>query len=338
MKHVAKHVTAIEVPNWSPAGEARQRIEEEIDRFIGAAANGMAEFDAALALGITAGLGKTTTALRIIARYGKALLDRGHVLFYTPTLELAERACAELKALAPGLPARVVRGRGALRLDGSGETMCQRAELARSIAGFVPSVTKALCRAEDPDGNFVRSHCATGCPYLAQKDIPGPHVVFLPHAYLTIHPPIDGVFPVVLRVVDEKVWPTLTRISHVSVEDFMRASTKAYPTDLREVLARAKGSLVDGLQRGLSAGGLTADLPLDFETEDGAKRFRRGRPTPDLVALCARIAAANGWRLTALLLRRPGGGKAVPAIILDDARAPIEMARTLWPDFTPELA
>ncbi|MEA5160020.1 hypothetical protein U5903_04465 [Cereibacter johrii] len=88
----------------------------------------------------------------------------------------------------------------------------------------------------------------------------------------------------------------------------------------------------------LSAAGMSADLPLHFETEDAARRFRRGRPTSHLVALCERIAAANGWTMTPLLLRRPAGGKEVAAIILDDAGAPIEMARTLWPDLTPALA
>ena len=105
---------------------------------------------------------------------------------------------------------------------------------------------------------------------------------------------------------------------------------------LEKALRATVGRPVRGCR--LSAAGLAADLPLDFETEDSAKRFRRGRSTPHLVALCGRVAAANGWRMTALLLRKRTGGKAVLAILLDDAGAAIEMARTLWPDLAPELA
>jgi hypothetical protein len=87
----------------------------------------------------------------------------------------------------------------------------------------------------------------------------------------------------------------------------------------------------------LSAAGLYVDLPMDFETEPSADRFRRGRSTLHMVSLCQRVAAANCWGITPVMLRRPDGGKAVPAIILDDEGAPLEMARTLWPDFTPEI-
>ncbi|WP_206734692.1 hypothetical protein, partial [Enterococcus faecalis] len=90
---------------------------------------------------------------------------------------------------------------------------------AKAIARFVPSVTQALCRGQDPNGQFVQSPCASGCAYLEQKDIQGPHVVFLSHAYLTFDPPVDRKFPIALRVIDEKVWPTLTRTSHLSIDD-----------------------------------------------------------------------------------------------------------------------
>lgn len=251
MKHDAQFEAATRVPQWSPPAEARKRLEQEIDRFVGAAAAATGEPDAALALRVTAGLGKTATALRVIARHGEALLARGHVLIYVPTLDLAERAREEFRALAPGLPSRVIRGRDALRPDERKKKMCERAELAREISGFVPSVTQALCRGQDPDGNFVQSPCASGCPYLKQKDVLGPHVVFLSHAYLTVDPPIDRDFPIALRVIDEKVWPTLTRTSHLSIEDLMRAPSSSFPQRLHGKLSLAKAALVDGLQRGL---------------------------------------------------------------------------------------
>lgn len=251
MKHDTQLEAAIPVPHWSPPAEARKRLDQEIDRFVSAAAAATAEPDVALALRVTAGLGKTATALRVIARHGQALLARGHVLVYVPTLDLAERAFEEFRTLAPGLPSRVIQGRDARRPDDPKKTMCERAKLAKEISGFVPSVTQALCRGQDPDGHFVQSPCASGCPYLAQKDIPGPHIVFLSHAYLTVDPPIDRDYPAALRVIDEKVWPTLTRTSHLSIEDLMRTPSTSYPETLHGVLTRAKAALIDGLQRDL---------------------------------------------------------------------------------------
>jgi len=251
MKHETQIGSAVQIPQWLKPDESRERLDQEIDQFIRAVSDATAEPDAALALKVTAGLGKTATTLRVIARYGEALLGQGHVLIYVPTLQLAERACADFRKLAPGLPSRIIRGRAALRPDDHEKQMCERAETAKEIAGFVHSVTQALCRGPDEDGNFVQSPCASGCPYLEQKDIPGPHVVFLSHTYLTVDPPIDRDYPIALRVIDEKVWPTLTRISGLSIEDFMRVPPRSFPDDLHEVLSRAKATLVDGLQRNL---------------------------------------------------------------------------------------
>ncbi len=251
MKHDTQLDAAFAVPHWSGPAEARRRLEEIIESFVRAAADARAAPDAALALRVTAGLGKTATTLRVIAQHGEALLSQGHVLVYVPTLELAERAWGEFQSLAPGLPCRVIRGRDARRPDDQKKKMCERAEVAKEIARLVPSVTQALCRGQDPDGNFVQSPCAPECPYLAQKDVSGPHVVFLSHAYLTVDPPIDRDFPIALRVIDEKVWPTLIRTSHLPISDFMRAPASSFPTDLFGVMAQAKAILVDGLQRDL---------------------------------------------------------------------------------------
>lgn len=273
MKH-EKTLDAIgTVPTWHTPADARAKLSEIIGGFVKTATSApeTSEEDCAvLALKVTAGLGKTATTLRAIARHGEALLARGHVLFYVPTLDLAERAHSEFLRLAPDIPSRVIRGREALRPYDKSKQMCENADLAKKIAGFVPSVTQALCRGVDADENFVESSCASECPYLAQKDVSGPHVVFLSHAYLTVRPPIDGDFPVVLRVVDEKVWPTLTRISHISVEDFMRAPPAGVEEELINALSRAKGLVVDGLQRDLP---LYEHLRRDGLTTDSISRL-----------------------------------------------------------------
>lgn len=251
MKYEEHFEAAIPVSPWLTPSKARDRLEQEIDSFVKAAAEGTAAPDAALAMKVTAGLGKTATALRVIARYGEALLGRGHVMIYVPTLDLAERAYDNFRKLAPGLPSRVIRGRSALRPDDRKKTMCERADLAKEISGFVPSVTQALCRGLDSDGNFVQSACASECPYLEQKDVPGPHVVFLAHAYLGVDAPVDRTFMTALCVIDEKVWPTLVRKPNLSVNDFMRAPPKTFPEGLLDVLSRTKAAIVDGLQRDL---------------------------------------------------------------------------------------
>ncbi|WP_424928846.1 hypothetical protein [Amaricoccus tamworthensis] len=129
--------------------------------------------------------------------------------------------------------------------------MCERAGIAKKISGLVPSVTQALCRGHCPDGTFIESPCASGCPHLQQKDISGPHVVFTSHAYLTVNLPVDREYRIALRVIDEKVWPTLTRTSYLSIDDFMRTPPGSIPESSCHQLLRAKDAIVDGLQRGL---------------------------------------------------------------------------------------
>ena len=56
--------------------------------------------------------------------------------------------------------------------------------------------------------------------------------MFLSHAYLTVDPPVDRDYPAALRVVDEKVWPALTRTSHLAIDDLMRAPAATFPEHL----------------------------------------------------------------------------------------------------------
>lgn len=269
---------ASKVPHWLAPDDARKLLHSQIEEFVMNAACGAYDPDTdapALAMKVTAGLGKTATALHVIAEHAEALLTRGHVLFYVATLELAERACDDFRRIAPMVPSRVLRGRAALRPDDSKMEMCEQAELAAKISGFVPSVTQALCRAEDPNGNFVQSKCAAGCPYLEQKDVAGAHVVFLSHAYLLFEPPIDRNINVTLRVIDEKVWPTLKRRSQQPLEEFMQVPSATFPENLRDPLALAKGAIIDGLQRSiplhdhLRASGLTPELLAQLAAAEG---------------------------------------------------------------------
>lgn len=87
----------------------------------------------------------------------------------------------------------------------------------------------------------------------------------------------------------------------------------------------------------LSYDGLAKDLPEDFETDDAAKEFRRGRSTKDLQALVSRICAANGWPVTHVKLIRGTGGRATPAVVLAPSSSAITVASMLWHDLHPKL-
>ena len=102
---------------------------------------------------------------------------------------------------------------------------------------------------------------------------------------------------------------------------------------MEKALRATMGRPVRGAR--LSATGLETDLPLDFPTEDAAKGFRKGRTSEHMVELCQRIATANGWGMVVLSLKRAGGGKPTPALILDALGNPLHRARELWPDLTP---
>lgn len=168
----------------------------------------------AVGLKVSAGLGKTRSVLEAMAKQGPALLEHGHIFFYVPTLDLAERAADDFARLNSGLPQIVLRGRGAPDPDAPKDSessedtqrMCKKHELAESLAGKVSSVRKALCYSSPTKEKRIYSKCAKGCAYLWQGGKEGNKVVFLAHNYLAMEPPIFG--KVALRIIDEKIWST----------------------------------------------------------------------------------------------------------------------------------
>ena len=223
----------------------------------------------ALAAAVTPGLGKTGTTLRLLAEFAPAFLSEGHVAVYVPTLDLADRAYADFVCLAPDVPARVLRGRDAGH-PLTGVRMCERPEIARRIAPVVPSITGAIC--ERARGR--RAPCAVACPYLEQR--PDTHsVLFLAHSYLTAKPPVGG--PVVLQIVDEKVWPALIGVREVTVEDWLLPPAAGLDSGLEQHYRQARYRAVEALQTrecpiaalrsaGLTAAVLGALAAHEFET------------------------------------------------------------------------
>jgi hypothetical protein len=243
------NTTRDRVPAWRTADEGRRELASLVAAFVAAAADRHDDNPPdTLALRVTAGAGKTAAVLRAVGDNAAELLGRGNVLIYLPTLDLAERADSDFRKIAPGVPSIVVRGRRALRPDAPDVHMCQRQDLVRKVAGIMPSVTEALCRRMGPDGTFQQAPCAAGCRYLAQREFIGGRVVFLTHAYLPAHPPIDPDVPTVLRVIDEKVWSSVARTSRIMLEDFMRPFSATFPCHLRAEHVRARSAVVEALQ------------------------------------------------------------------------------------------
>lgn len=227
----------------------------------------------ALALRVSPGLGKTQTALRVIAEHGPRLLARGNVLFHVPTLELAEEAQAEFAKIAPHLPSAVIRGRSAARPDGEGP-MCERHDLASRLAKLTPFVSRALCA--DEEGN--RAPCFDGCPYLAQRTVPGARVLFLSHAYLLLDPPIDREVKVALRVIDEAFWQELARPWAISADQFLTAPARIARQDEFALSLRARSATLLALQQGLPVRAHLSGAGIDAEAlERLAKIEARGR-------------------------------------------------------------
>jgi hypothetical protein len=235
------------VSNWLDVAPARSKLRTYIDAFLSAAVqfDPIHEEDApALALAVSAGLGKTQTTLRLLGEHGAALLEKGHILFYVPTLDLAEKADAEFRALGTGLPHMVLRGRSA-RDPSSGGTMCQRAEFAKEIAPFVSSITDALCRRR-VDNEIRNADCAAGCAYLRQAETTGHRIVFLSHEYLAAGLPLKG--DVALRVIDEKFWSKLTQIQSLDLTDWIAQPDDSLGAGLRRVHDRVRTTVLLALR------------------------------------------------------------------------------------------
>ena len=208
--------------DWLDLQTAREQLTEHISRFLTTCArrNTRDAHNAPPVLGlkVSAGLGKTRTALGGIAKHGHEFLKRGHILFYVPTLDLAVEAERTFRELNSDLPSFVLRGRSAINPKTS-TAMCARSDVAKEIAENVSSVTRALCREESKAGKIVEAACAKGCPYLAQEAVTKPHVVFLAHSYLNSKPPLSC--PVSLRIIDEKFWKEMIDVETLPHDDWM---------------------------------------------------------------------------------------------------------------------
>ncbi|MGC9419820.1 MAG: hypothetical protein ACP5EN_12690 [Rhodovulum sp.] len=262
-------------PRWCEPGEARvdlrTAMDEAFDRSVRYHDNPVAPAPA-FAFKVSPGLGKTSTALRLLGQHAAALLEHGHVAVYVPTLDLADRASEDFRLVAPTVPCEVIRGRDAMNPE-TGVKMCCRSDLVRRISGLVPSITRAVCEGRH-EGEVVKAPCARGCPYLAQRNHRH-RVLFTAHAYLNSGVPVPG--DIALQIIDEKVWSTLAHVRSLSVEDWLSDPFSDLDSGLsgvhRVVRMKLLEALIEGRpvletlrQAGVSKDDLEALSRHEFET------------------------------------------------------------------------
>ena len=310
MKNNADLISTNNQPRWYDADSGRLELAAKIEAFVKSAACGNVGPDA-LAMRVTAGAGKTRSTLEAIARHADDLLARGHVLIYMPTLDLAERACDEFRAINPETPSAVVRGREADRPGASKRKMCERIDLVKEVTGSVPSITTALCRKVTRDGVTIEAKCAAHCPYLAQYDEIGAKVYFLAHNYLTMTPPIDTETPCALRVIDEKFWQGQIQTTKIFVESFMSAPSVDFDPNLRDDLMRVKGVILDALQRDLplkkhlSDEGVSDELLSELANAEQASRAPLDLyPNADIITIRLKMADFDKWAFFSSIARQ----------------------------------
>jgi hypothetical protein len=184
------------------------------------------------------GIGKTTHALRFIARIRTPLAI--HV--YLPTLTKAEEALRDYERLAAGrgLPAMVVRGLGAPDPDQPERSMCHRAAAATAIAKLGMSPRRSIC-----EGCPLTSHCGSQRQSRKIRRLDGAGVYFMPHAYLFLPSPAPAAD---LVIVDERVTIEAIDVIHLPIDDItvaapLLADAEAAGIDVAAVLNQVRGAL-----------------------------------------------------------------------------------------------
>ena len=247
-----------------------------------------------LAIAASAGSGKSTMTRKALAAFDLALFG-GDVVFYTPTLALADEAATEFGG-------HVTRGRSATNPD-TGEPMCNRSELAQKVGNAGLNVKATLCEKRLADGTTSLCPHFHSCAYLNQWDVlpDKPVVRFETHNYLTIGGDGSGRKPA-LRVIDESIWRQFTRVVDLQIDQWVRprnpyvkGESKAAVDHATELAADASQASLDVL-RALQNGSGPLSLPYSAEDYSGFAEAEvqpmtlRGDPTDSDDNLFAELA------------------------------------------------
>lgn len=172
-----------------------------------------------VAIAASPGAGKSVITRRVLAEAGCADLD-GDIVYYAPTLELAQEAAEDLANLTGY--GHVMRGRSAMN-PATGETMCRRGDLAEKVVAAGLRVRPTLCEVDTSDGGRELCPYHADCAYLAQMANLGadPVIRFTSSAYLAL--PEEGTDrKIAARVIDEKVWPLFVKAVDVPLATWVR--------------------------------------------------------------------------------------------------------------------
>jgi|DEB0MinimDraft_12_1074336.scaffolds.fasta_scaffold03696_2 hypothetical protein len=261
-----------------------------------------------LAIAASPGAGKSTVARAALAQFNLSRFG-GDVVFYLPTLKLAEEAARD----AGG---HVTRGR--TQADPmSGQPMCERFELAEAVGKAGLNVHSTLCeRKLDDDTTALCPHFHR-CRYLRQwaELPPEPVLRFEAHAYLSLNGDGSG-REVGLRVIDESVWRQFAAVKDLPVDKWVRARQPVIrkrakgkamfeATETAADATAAAQAVLNAMQRGqspLSVSDTAEDFREFAQTECGPNVLNSPPSATDdrLLAELADIAAGDaGARLRA---------------------------------------
>jgi phage/plasmid primase-like uncharacterized protein len=274
------------MPDFLTVESARAMIPEAVRVFLAKAMAWDPDGpDAAPVTAIAAspGAGKSVGTREVLADLDWSKLA-GDVVFYAPTLALANEAAAHAEALGAGW--HVTRGRGAIN-PATGVTMCDRAELAEVVAKAGLSVGATLCQRIEGGQEFKCPFFET-CAYRRQWNDLGtaPALRFEAHPYLSL--PGDGSDrTTALRVIDETIWRQFTGKADLTLDMWQQ------PRQRRPWKTPAERDAAEGMANDVTVaasevlGALQAGASpiLSRYTAEDFERFAKAEAGADVVSL-----------------------------------------------------
>ncbi|MES2550063.1 MAG: toprim domain-containing protein [Pseudomonadota bacterium] len=272
------------MPDFLTVENARAMIPEAVRGWLAKALAWDAEgADPAPVTAIAAspGAGKSVGTREVLAGLDLSTLA-GDVVFYAPSLALADEAAADAEILGAGW--HVTRGRGAIN-PATATPMCDRAELAETVAKAGLSVGATLCKRIE-GGQEFRCPFYESCAYRKQWEGLGsaPVLRFEASQYLSL--PGDGSDrPTALRVIDETIWRQFTGKADLAFDMWTQPRrARAWKTPAERDAAEgaavdvtvAAGEVLLALQTGASP-------VLDRYTAEDFERFAKAEGGADVL-------------------------------------------------------
>ena len=186
-----------------------------------------------LAIAASPGVGKSRITRRQLAQLDLTGLP-GDVVYYAPTLKLAQEAAED--AQTRGMGGHITRGRSAPNPE-TGEPMCARSAEAERVANAGHDVRFTLCERNGEEGRERCPHFS-GCAYLRQWAELGkaPTVRYEASAYLALDGDGSG-RKTAVRVIDETAWRQFTRKADIPLDKWLRPRRARAPKETEGAFA-----------------------------------------------------------------------------------------------------